>query len=98
MLMPTKRAKNHDLNTQLNGDEGRTGQAFLRLGDILAEIAGDLDQDESGSHRSADVRMRRGASAQTWAVTIKKEGPSCQAPAEDALTDGTEGDCPHKSG
>ena len=83
MVMPTKRAKNHDLNTRLNGDEGRTGQAFLRLGDILAEIAGDLGQEEGGSHRS---------------VTIKKEEPPCQAPAENALTAGAEGDCPHESG
>ncbi len=44
---------NHGAKRPPGEEERRIERAFHRLGDILAEIATDLDREEGGSHQSS---------------------------------------------
>ena len=75
MVMSIKRGNNHGANPWPNQDERGIERAFLRLGDILGDIADDLEN--KGANTSEDTARNKdtiSTSQKTLDVGENKDG------------------------
>lgn len=53
-----KGSKNHQPNPRLNQADRATGEAFLHLGDILADVAHDLAEKDTEKGAEAEQKVK----------------------------------------